>query len=102
MADQDWLSTQGQARAAKERALFHKRLSRARVYAAYKNLATNASWDIFLTDLVEGVLLRPCLGDVDRGKQHLAIEILTHSAMALQEQQVPYDPASGHVLGGLA
>ena len=99
MADQDWLSTHGQAQAVKARAVYQQRLARARVYAAYVNLAQSESWDIVLTDLVEGVLLRPCLNDVDRGRQHLVIEMLRIQASALQGQQLPDDPAS--VLGGI-
>jgi hypothetical protein len=98
---QDYLTRQGQARAIHARAAHQQRLHRARVYAAYVNLAKLEAWDIFLMDLIDGVLLRPCQTDVDRGRQHLVLEILRHQALAVSGQQAPLEPSMEYVLGGV-
>jgi hypothetical protein len=98
---QDYLTRQGQARALQSRAAHQHRLHRARVYAAYVNLAKTEAWEIFLTDLIDGVLLRPVVTDVDRGRQHLVLEILRHQTLAVSGQQAPLEPTMEYVLGGV-
>jgi hypothetical protein len=96
----DWLSLGGQTeilrrlamqRERQDEAQAHAALLAAREYAALVDLATTESGQIFLETLVRGVLLRPCKDDVDRGRQHLVLEILHNMAEAVAKREVPLE-----------
>jgi len=94
----DWLSLGGQTEILRRLAMQRERqadakanatLLEAREYAALAELGTSPSGQIFLEMLVREVLLRPCMSEVDQGRQHVVLQILHKMTEAIAKRDRP-------------
>jgi hypothetical protein len=79
----------GQVQKLRELARQQQELDTARIYAAYAQLATNASFDIVLSSWIQRVLLAPITTEAEMGRHDFVLSILTDLRNAVEGARMP-------------